>query len=78
VYLRRVVATAASALARRRPAPPSPTPEPPASAKSALVLRLLRGEPLDAVAADAGVPAARLDAWRAEFLAGAEARLAGG
>ena len=45
--------------------------------RGALVLRLIKGETLVAVAGSSGVPAERLDAWRSEFLAGAMARLAG-
>ncbi len=75
-YLRRVVGTAADALGRRR-APPPAAAEPPAADKSAFVLRLLRGEPAEALAAEAGVAPARLEAWREEFLAGAMARLGG-
>lgn len=45
--------------------------------KGALVLRLIKGETLDDVANSSGVPAAQLDAWRSEFLAGAMARLGG-
>jgi transposase len=40
-----------------------------ASRKSELVLRLLRGEALDAVARDAQVPAHELEEWRRVFLA---------
>jgi len=46
--------------------------------KGALVLRLIKGETLVAVARSSGVPAEQLDLWRSEFLAGAMARLAGG
>jgi hypothetical protein len=48
-----------------------------AQAKVAAVLRVLRGDAVGAVAAAVGVDAAVLDAWRADFLAGAAARLAG-
>src|SRR5919199_1825287 len=37
--------------------------------KTAVVLRLLRGEALDILARALGLPAARLAAWRAAFLA---------
>jgi hypothetical protein len=39
-----------------------------ASRKSELVLRLLRGEPLDAVSRDSQVPAHELEAWKRVFL----------
>lgn len=45
--------------------------------KGALVLRLIKGETLVAVAGSSGVPAEQLEVWRSEFLAGAMARLAG-
>jgi HD-like signal output (HDOD) protein len=78
VYVRRVVAAAAAALARRRGiAVAAARPEPSASEKVELVLRVLRGEPLDAVASSVGVAPDRLDVWRREFLDGAAARLAG-
>ena len=78
VYVRRVVAAAASALARRRGLASAPTrAEPTAAEKSELVLRVLRGESLDAVASSAGVGRERLDAWRREFLDGAMTRLGG-
>ena len=78
VYVRRVVAAAASALARRRGHAAAPTrAEPTAAEKSELVLRVLRGESVDAVAASAGVGRERLDAWRREFLDGAMTRLGG-
>ena len=78
VYVRRVVATAAAALTRRRGLAPFPArAEPPASQKAELVLRVLRGEPLDVVAASARIPTARLEAWRREFLDGAMTRLGG-
>jgi hypothetical protein len=37
--------------------------------KEELVLRLLRGEGLDALARETGLPAGRIGAWREEFLA---------
>ncbi len=43
--------------------------------KSEVVLRLLHGESLEAVARDVGVTAARLSEWRDQFLAGAQAAL---
>ena len=49
-----------------------------ADAKSALVLRVLRGESLGDVARSAGVDDAQLAAWQAAFLDGAVARLAEG
>jgi transposase len=39
------------------------------------VLRILRGEDLDLVSRELGVTAARLSAWRDDFLAGGEAIL---
>lgn len=39
------------------------------------VLRLLRGEELDALSRELGVTAARLSAWRERFLAGGGAQL---
>ncbi len=78
VYVRRVVAAAAFALARRRGIAAAPTrAEPTAAEKSDLVLRVLRGESLDAVATSAGVGRERLDSWRREFLDGAMARMGG-
>jgi hypothetical protein len=79
-------------LARRRVEPPAAheppaiaTPQPaapadatPASVKAGAVLRVLRGEPLDAVARALDVAPATLATWRDAFLAGAVARLAGG
>ncbi len=68
-------------------APPTPAAPPPGadrdatpamSVKMDAVLRVLRGEALDVVAAGVGVAPDALAAWRAEFLAGAAARLAGG
>ena len=44
--------------------------------KAAAVLRLLRGEDLEAVSRSLGVTAATLTAWREAFLAGGEASLA--
>jgi len=46
--------------------------------KGALVLRLLQGEAVAAVAASSGVPVAQLEQWRSDFMAGAMARLGGG
>jgi hypothetical protein len=51
---------------------------PAVQAKVDAVLRLLRGDPIATVARDAGVTAATIECWRADFLAGAAARLAGG
>ncbi len=48
-----------------------------AEAKSALVLRVLRGEDPAAVARGANISPAQLESWRAAFLAGATASLAG-
>jgi transposase-like protein len=47
----------------------------PPETKAAMVMRLLQGEPLAAVAASSGVSAVTLELWRTEFLAGAIARL---
>jgi len=41
-----------------------------AQRKTELVVRLLRGEPLDAVARDSQVPAHELEEWRRVFLEG--------
>jgi hypothetical protein len=46
-----------------------------AKAKREAVLRLLRGESLDAVSRELKVTAARLSEWRDAFLAGGEASL---
>jgi len=46
--------------------------------KGALVLRLLQGETVDAVSTSSGVGATQLEQWRADFMAGAMARLGGG
>ena len=40
--------------------------------KTAAVLRLLRGEALDVVSRELGIPAARLTTWREAFLAGGQ------
>lgn len=48
-----------------------------AEAKSALVMRLLRGEALGDVARSSGISAETLDKWRTDFMAGALARLTG-
>jgi transposase-like protein len=46
-----------------------------AKKKSQAVVRLLKGEDLDAVSRELGVTAATLSEWREAFLAGAEANL---
>jgi hypothetical protein len=46
-----------------------------AKAKSEVVLRLLRGEAVDAVSREIQVPAHELEAWRRDFLDGALAKL---
>ena len=46
-----------------------------AQRKAAAVQRLIRGESLEAVSRDIGVPAHRLSEWRDRFLAGAESAL---
>ncbi|MBL0173358.1 MAG: HDOD domain-containing protein [Gemmatimonadaceae bacterium] len=57
-----------------RPSPDVSSPD----GKSALVLRLLRGESPATVAASASVSVEQLEAWRAAFLEGAMTRLASG
>ncbi|TCG06149.1 hypothetical protein BZM27_28545 [Paraburkholderia steynii] len=46
-----------------------------ASRKKEVVLRLLRGEPVDAVSRDVSVPIYRLEEWRDRALAGMDAGL---
>lgn len=46
-----------------------------AKRKAEVVLRLLRGEPLDALSRELGAPIARLEQWRDEGLAGLQAAL---
>jgi len=46
-----------------------------AKAKSEVVLRLLRGEAVDAVSREIQVPAHELEGWRRDFLEGAAAKL---
>jgi transposase-like protein len=46
-----------------------------AKRKVEAVMRLLKGDDLDAVSRELGVTAATLSAWREAFLAGAEANL---
>lgn len=46
-----------------------------AKRKQEVVLRLLRGESLDALSRETGQPAATLSAWRDEFLEGGQASL---
>jgi hypothetical protein len=75
VYLRQVGRAAAHALAVRRSAPPPVVRIPSTAEKADLVLRLLRGEPLERVAGEAGVEVGALDGWRRDFLDGAMARL---
>ena len=43
--------------------------------KTEVVLRLLRGEPLDLVSRELGIPAARLTTWREAFLDAGQAAL---
>ena len=43
--------------------------------KTEVILRMLRGEPLDTVARELGVTAATLAHWREQFLAGGQAAL---
>lgn len=54
------------------------TSAPSAEEKSALVLRVLRGESVQAVAESAGVDAERIEGWRVAFLEGAMTRLTDG
>jgi len=66
-----------------QPTTPQPTrtlmtSAPSAEEKSALVLRVLRGESVQAVAESAGVAAAQVEAWREAFLEGAMRRLSDG
>ena len=49
-----------------------------AKRKLTVVLRLLRGEPLDAVSRDTGLPTHRLARWRERALAGMEVSLKDG
>src|SRR5713226_6773262 len=46
-----------------------------AAAKTEVVLRLLRGEAVDAVSREIQVPAHEVEAWRRDFLDGALAKL---
>ena len=46
-----------------------------AKRKQSAILRLLRGEDLELVSRELGVPAAELSAWRGAFLAAGEASL---
>jgi hypothetical protein len=66
--------------------PPNQPPPPPDSAagrekrwssqrKLDLVLRLLRGESLDALCRETGLPAARISEWREAFVAGGQRAL---
>ncbi len=49
-----------------------------AKRKTEVVLRLLRGEPLDQVSRDTQVPAHQLEAWQRQFLEGGQRGLRGG
>jgi hypothetical protein len=46
-----------------------------AKRKAEVVLRLLRGEPLDAISRQTAVPVPRLEEWRSQALSGMEAAL---
>src|SRR5258705_6262879 len=46
-----------------------------ANRKKEVVLRLLRGEPVDAISREVSVPIYRLEEWRDRALAGMDARL---
>lgn len=66
------------ALARAAAADADGTREPgrfSARRKTETILRILRGEPLDALARELGVTAATLATWREQFLAGGQAAL---
>jgi hypothetical protein len=56
-------------------APPPPPRRWHAARKAEAVLRLLRGESLDALSRELALPIARLEAWRVEGLAGLHAGL---
>ena len=56
-------------------APPPPPRRWHAARKAEAVLRLLRGESLDALSRELALPIARLEAWREEGLAGLHAGL---
>jgi HD-like signal output (HDOD) protein len=78
-YVRSLCVPVVRAIAARRKAVPAVAV--PARAalsldvKSALVMRVLRGETVHAVAESAGVPFTELEGWHAAFLAGAVERL---
>ena len=55
--------------------PPAEPPHLTVETKATLVMRLLKGESLGAVAESSGISAVTLELWRTEFLAGAIARL---
>jgi HD-like signal output (HDOD) protein len=74
IEARRRGAAASNASVERHPEPASHGTLT-AQQKSALVLRVLRGEAVETVADTAGVSVAQLDRWRAAFLAGAAANL---
>jgi HD-like signal output (HDOD) protein len=77
-YVGKLVELVMRAIEERRKAASAASPQPlDAAAKSALVLRLLRGDSIEAVALETGVPRAQLESWRTAFLAGAMERLAG-
>jgi hypothetical protein len=57
---------------------PSTTATMTAESKSALVLRVLRGETVEQVARTSGVATSVIEQWRLDFLAGAHERLAAG
>jgi len=61
-----------SSKSAKEPAPSREAAEPPerwsAQRKTELVLRLLRGEPLDSVSRESHVPAHELESWQRAFL----------
>jgi HD-like signal output (HDOD) protein len=69
-----ISATPAPAASESPAATVAMTPE----SKSALVLRVLRGETVEQVARTAGIATSVIEQWRLDFLAGAHERLAAG
>jgi HD-like signal output (HDOD) protein len=78
-FVRSVRRSATAAIERRRARASAPTPiRLTAVGKSEIVLRLLRGEAVDAVSRETGITTEELEAWRRDFLTGAVAALGGG
>jgi HD-like signal output (HDOD) protein len=81
-FLETIAALSSRAIASRRSAERTPQPKPPparpetATDRAAVVLRVLRGEAVSAVAADVGVPEATVEEWKRAFLEGAVKGLA--